>query len=169
MKRIGLLSDTHSFLDSKLFEHFAHCDEVWHAGDIGEAAVLDALEAFRPLRAVYGNIDDASIRHRLPEDLRFVCEGLSVFITHIGGYPGRYNARARALLQSDPPGLFICGHSHILKVMPDPKLGLLHINPGAAGQHGFHHVRTAMRFSVNEGKVSDVEVIEMGLRGAIAR
>ncbi len=167
--RIGLLSDTHGYLDEQVFDFFAECEEVWHAGDIGDAEVADRLEAFRPLRAVYGNIDAPELRHRFPEDLRFTVEGLDVWITHIGGYPGRYNKRVRAVMAEHPPGLFICGHSHILKVMPDKKYGLLHINPGAAGRQGFHHLRTAVRFSLREGKVTDLEVIELGKRGTVPR
>jgi len=162
--RIGLLSDTHSYLDEQLFDFFAECNEIWHAGDIGDAQVADRLEAFRPLRAVYGNIDAPGLRHRFPEDLRFSVEGLDVWITHIGGYPGRYHKRVQAAMAEHPPGLFICGHSHILKVMPDKTYGLLHINPGAAGRQGFHHMRTAVRFTVLQGKVSDLEVIELGKR-----
>lgn len=167
MKRIGLMSDTHSFLDEKIFTYFAECDEIWHAGDIGDAAVADRLEAFKPLRAVYGNIDDPALRRRFPEDDRFECEGLDVLMTHIGGYPGRYNKRIRKILAEEPPGLFICGHSHILKIMPDKKHRLIHINPGACGNHGFHQIKTIVRFKVEKGKLYDVEVIELGKRGAI--
>ena len=168
MTRIGLLSDTHGFLDEAVFDSFAGCEEVWHAGDIGAAAVADRLAAFRPLRAVYGNIDDAALRRRFPEDLRFTLEGVDVLITHIGGYPGRYNARIRRLLAADPPDLFICGHSHVLKVMPDRRHHLLHINPGACGHRGFHKMRTLVRFSLAGGKISDLQVIELGKRGALA-
>lgn len=163
--RIGLLSDTHSYLDPKVFEYFEECDEIWHAGDIGNEDVVDQLEAFRPLRAVYGNIDDHKMRLRFPEDDRFDCEGVDVWITHIGGYPGRYNVRIREAIRKNPPKLFICGHSHILKVMPDKKLGLLHINPGACGNHGFHKVRTLIRFTIETGRIKDLEVIELGYRG----
>lgn len=165
MKRIGLISDTHSTLDETVFDYFEECDEIWHAGDIGHPSVADRLAAFRPLRAVYGNIDEPALRHRFPEDLRFELEGVSVFMTHIGGYPGRYSQRVRELLRAQPPGLFICGHSHILKVMPDKKLGLLHINPGAAGYQGFHKVRTIVRFSLEAGRVSELQVVELGPRG----
>ncbi len=165
MKRIGLLSDTHSFLHPGIFDYFEACDEIWHAGDIGDASVADRLEAFRPLRAVYGNIDDAAMRRRFPEDLRFECEGADVFMTHIGGYPGRYNKRVREILRAAPPGLFICGHSHILKVMPDRELGLLHINPGAAGNEGFHRLRTIVRFTLEDGLPKDLQVVELGERG----
>lgn len=165
MKRIGLISDTHSTLDETVFDYFEECDEIWHAGDIGHPLVADRLAAFRPLRAVYGNIDEPSLRHRFPEDLRFELEGVSVFMTHIGGYPGRYSQRVRELLRAQPPGLFICGHSHILKVMPDKKLGLLHINPGAAGYQGFHKVRTIVRFSLEAGRIGELQVVELGPRG----
>ncbi|MEK7257853.1 MAG: metallophosphoesterase family protein, partial [Bacteroidota bacterium] len=148
MKKIGLLSDTHSHLDEHIFQYFQACDEIWHAGDIGSMALADRLEKFKPLRAVHGNIDDAAMRRRFPEDLRFECEGLDVFITHIGGYPGKYNLRVREILQANPPKLFICGHSHILKVMPDRQFDLLHINPGACGEEGFHKIKTVVRFDV---------------------
>ncbi len=168
MKYIGLLSDTHGFLDPTLFDHFAECDEVWHAGDIGSEEVADRLEAFKPLRAVYGNIDGQPLRRRYPETLVFELEGVKVLMTHIGGYPGRYPSRIQQMLQMHRPNLFICGHSHILKVMPDKKLGLLHINPGACGREGFHHMRTAMRFKLDNGKILQPEVIELGLRGAMS-
>lgn len=167
MKKIGLLSDTHSYLDETLLTHFKDCDEIWHAGDIGRIEVADRLEEFKPFKAVYGNIDGGPLRIRYPEHLRFDCEGLDVWMTHIGGYPGRYNQRVRADIRVNPPGLFICGHSHILKVMSDKKLGLLHLNPGACGKEGFHKIRTAMRFDIEEGKIKQLEVIELGLRGKI--
>ena len=167
MTRIGLLSDTHSFLDEKVFHYFAECDEVWHAGDFGSIEVVDRLQAFKPLRGVYGNIDGAKIRAEMPLDLRFECEGVPVFMTHIGGYPGRYDPRVRKILQADPPrdGLFISGHSHILKVMPDKTLGFLHVNPGACGNEGWHRVKTLVRFTLDAGKISDFQVIELGSRG----
>lgn len=168
MKRIGLLSDTHSFLDETIFKHFEEVDEIWHAGDIGSMEVVEALEAFKPFRAVYGNIDDANMRAAFPENLHFEIEGVPVFITHIGGYPGRYNARARQLIDEHRPQLYICGHSHILKVMPDPKRKLLHINPGACGHHGFHQMRTIIRFSLEAGNIFDLEVIELGKRGRVS-
>ena len=164
MIRIGLLSDTHSYLDAAVFEYFKDCDEVWHAGDVGDVAVLDKLEAFKPTRGVYGNIDATDVRSRLPLDLHFEVEGLSVFITHIGGYVGRYKPRVRKILDEEKPGLYICGHSHILKVMMDKKRKCLHMNPGACGKHGFHSVRTLLRFSVFAGRISDLEVIELGTR-----
>ena len=166
--RIGLLSDTHSYLDSTVFKYFEEVDEIWHAGDIGDIDVMKQLEAVKPVRAVYGNIDDTKMRHTYPEDLLFVLEGVSVFMTHIGGYPGRYNVRARHLIDEHQPKLFICGHSHILKVMPDKKRELLHINPGACGHHGFHKMRTIIRFSIEKGNIFDLEVIELGKRGAIS-
>ena len=165
--KIGLISDTHSYLDETVFEHFKDVDEIWHAGDMGVHDVMDKLEAFKPVRAVWGNIDDNPMRYRYPEHNRFDCEGLDVWITHIGGYPGRYSSRVRDMLKENPPGLFICGHSHILKVMPDKKLGLLHMNPGAAGHHGFHFMRTLLRFDIEEGRVKNLEVIELGKRGII--
>jgi hypothetical protein len=165
--KIGLLSDTHSFLDLKELKYFEDVDEIWHGGDVGDVAVLDQLEAFKPVRGVYGNIDDAAVRGRLPLNQSFVVEGLSVLITHIGGYPGRYTPRVRKLLDEKTPGLYICGHSHILKVMMDKKRGCLHMNPGASGKHGFHKMRTLLRFEVLKGRVENLEVIELGLRGAI--
>ena len=167
MKQIGLLSDTHGFLDPVILDYFNTCDEVWHAGDLGTLDLADVLAAQFEFKAVYGNIDGHEIRAVYPLDLRFNCEGLSVWITHIGGYPGRYNKRVRPLIQEDPPGLFICGHSHILKIMPDKSNHLIHINPGACGHHGFHKIRTIVRFKVDQGKLFDVEVIELGKRGAL--
>jgi putative phosphoesterase len=166
MVRIGLLSDTHSWLDPDLLPYFSECSEIWHAGDLGSLQVLEELEATgKTIRAVYGNIDGGALRSALPLDQQFEVEGLSVWITHIGGYPGRYAPRVRPLIRQNPPGLFIAGHSHILKVQYDQKLDVLHINPGACGRHGFHKVRTAIRFAVDRGEVKDLEVIELGLRG----
>ena len=159
------MSDTHGFLDEKVLKYFEACDEIWHAGDIGTVEVADKVEAFKPFRAVYGNIDGADIRRCYPLDLRFDCEGLDVLITHIGGYPNRYSKRVREMMLDNPPKLFISGHSHILKVMPDSKFDLLHINPGACGNHGFHQIKTIVRFSVDAGEVFDLEVIELGKRG----
>jgi putative phosphoesterase len=164
MKRIGLLSDTHSYLDEAVFRHFTNCDEIWHAGDIGEESVIDALEAFKPTRIVFGNIDSVAIRKRTTENLRFNCEGLDVWITHIGGRPGNYATPVRADLKANPPGLFICGHSHICMVKFEPYLRMIYMNPGAAGKHGFHQVRTLLRFEIESGKVQNVEVIELGKR-----
>ncbi|MBT8221139.1 MAG: metallophosphatase family protein [Bacteroidia bacterium] len=162
--RIGLLSDTHSYLDPQVFELFAEVDEIWHAGDVGKLSVAEELKVFKPFRCVYGNIDGQDIRLDYPRDLRWECEGMDVWMTHIGGYPGRYNQRVRSIMKSNPPGLFICGHSHILKVMFDEKHQCLHINPGAAGKSGFHRVRTMVRFSIVEGRVKDLEAIELGHR-----
>lgn len=165
MKKIGLLSDTHSYLDPSVFEYFKNVDEIWHAGDIGSMEVLEQLEAFKPTKAVYGNIDHAQLRRACPEHQRFDCEGMDIWITHIGGYPGRYDRRIRDAIRANPPDIFICGHSHILKIMPDKKLNLLHINPGACGNHGFHKMKTMVRFVIEEGRAKDMEVIELGLRG----
>ena len=165
MKRIGLLSDTHSYLDTAIFKYFEECDEIWHAGDIGDIAVVKALEKFKPFKAVYGNIDDHIVRAEFPLNERFNCEGVDVWMTHIGGYPGRYSKRVREIMAKAPPKLFICGHSHILKVMPDKKYNLLHINPGACGHHGFHKMRTITRFTLADGGIKDLEVIELGKRG----
>ena len=165
---IGLLSDTHGYLDEKIFTHFKDCDEVWHAGDIGSLALLEAMEAFKPLRAVYGNIDDKSIQARIPEDLIFNCEGLKIFVTHIGGKPPTYNPRVKKLLLQSKPGLFICGHSHMLQVRRDATLdNMLFVNPGAAGNHGFHAMKTLIRFEILDKKIRNMEVVELGKRGAI--
>jgi putative phosphoesterase len=163
--RIGLLSDTHGFLDDAVFRHFAECDEVWHAGDFGSVEILAQLQNFKPVRGVYGNIDGAQLRTELPADLFWECEGLRIYMTHIGGYPGNYDARARKELRRLQPGLFICGHSHILKVMRDSALALLHMNPGACGHQGWHLIRTILRFTVEAGKISDVVATELGPRG----
>ena len=162
MKKILLLSDTHSYIDDRILHYVTEADEVWHAGDIGDLAVTDAIEKLKPLHGVHGNIDSAKIRSCFPQDQRFVCEGVSVWITHIGGYPPKYNVNTREEIRSNPPQLFICGHSHILKVMPDKKLGVLHMNPGAAGTYGFHKVRTMLRFTVDKGNIKNLEVIELG-------
>lgn len=161
MQRIGLMSDTHGYLHSGVFDHFADVDEIWHAGDIGSVEVAEALEAFKPFHAVYGNIDGRDITSRFPEDLRFDCEGVDVWITHIGGYPGRYAPRIKPLIAANPPQLFISGHSHILKVMPDTRLHLLHINPGACGRQGWHKVKTLVRFEIENAKIEHLQVIEL--------
>lgn len=160
LKKILLLSDTHSFIDEKILKYVKKADEVWHAGDIGDLLVTDTLQKIKPLRAVYGNIDSTEARSEFPLDLRFTCEGVSVWMTHIGGYPGRYNPRIRKAIALNPPALFITGHSHILKVMPDKKLNLLHMNPGAIGTHGFHKVRTMLRFEIDGSDIKNLEVIE---------
>lgn len=166
--KIGLLSDTHGYLDPKIFGHFRDCDEVWHAGDIGTMSVVSQLEGFKPFRAVFGNIDDKVIQAHFPEDLFFSCEDLSVWITHIGGTPPRYNPAIRKKLNSKAPDIFICGHSHILRIAKDPALdNMLFINPGAAGNQGFHHIKTIVRFEVAGREVRNMEVVELGRRGAI--
>lgn len=161
MKKIGLLSDTHGYWDDKYKTHFADCDEVWHAGDIGSLSLALQFEAFKLFRAVYGNIDGADLRGSYPEFSRFTVEGVDVLMTHIGGYPGKYDPRVRTILQTKAPQLFICGHSHILKVMFDKKYNCLDINPGAAGKYGFHKVRTLLRFVLDGGNIRDLEVIEL--------
>jgi hypothetical protein len=160
MKKILLLSDTHSYIDEAILKHVKQADEVWHAGDIGDLNVTNQIKKLKPLRAVFGNIDGHEARTEFPENNRFMCEGVDVWITHIGGYPNRYDVRIRDLLRKNPPKLFICGHSHILKVMPDKKLNLLHMNPGAVGKYGFHKVRTMLRFVIEGNDIKDLEVIE---------
>ena len=162
--RVGLLSDTHGWLDPRLKEHFSACDEIWHAGDIGGLHVTDELAKWKPLRAVHGNIDDTKVRVTHPEHQRFTVDGVKVWITHIGGRPPRYNRNVIDELRSFPPTLFICGHTHLCMVKYDEKLNLLYMNSGAAGKQGFHHVRTALRFSIEAGKLKDLEVIELGKR-----
>jgi uncharacterized protein len=164
MKRIGLISDTHDYLDDAVFKHFDKCDEIWHAGDFGTASIAEQLAAFKPLRGVYGNIDGYDVRSQYPEKLHFRCEDVNVFMIHIGGYPGRYAANVKAELLENPPQLFISGHSHILKVIYDDKLKCLHMNPGAAGKHGWHKVRTLIRFVVDGSNMKQCEVIELGSR-----
>lgn len=163
MKTIGLLSDTHGFLDDAVFKHFDDCDEIWHAGDFG-ADVAEQLAAFKPLRGVYGNIDGKEIRSIYPEHLRFNCEKLDVWMTHIGGYPGKYSPLVKPEIYTKPPMLFICGHSHILKVMQDKKNNCLHINPGAAGNSGWHRIKTLIKFNVTEEKIHNLVAIEIGNR-----
>lgn len=162
--RIGLLSDTHGFLDPKVFTYFESCDEIWHAGDFGNEALVRTLQEFRPLRGVYGNIDGQAIRKELPEIAEFECAGLRVLMIHIGGYPNRYAPGVQERIKVARPGLFISGHSHILKVMYDKTHHCLHMNPGAAGKQGWQKVRTLLRFSIKEGKATDLEVIELGAR-----
>jgi len=162
--KIGLLSDTHGYLDPALFKYFDVCDEIWHAGDIGNAELADKLADFRPLRAVYGNIDGGELRKMYSEDLDFTCEGARVFMSHIGGKPPNYNKRIRPILAQIKPDIFICGHSHILRVMYDKENKLLYLNPGALGRQGFHKVKTALRFDILEGKARNMEVIELGTR-----
>jgi len=162
MKRIGILSDTHGFLDDRYGKHFASCDEVWHAGDIGSMDVAERLNALHPLRAVCGNIDGGDLRLRFPQVLRFRCESVEVLLTHVGGYPGHYNPAAHRNLLARPTDLFVCGHSHILKVMNDPALHCLCVNPGAAGISGFQQVRTLVRLLIDGHAIKDLEVIELG-------
>jgi len=162
--RIGLLADTHGFLDEALFNYFAECDEVWHAGDFGPPETLDRLKSFKPLRGVFGNIDGAEIRAELSEQLQWECEGVRVYMRHIGGYPGHYDPRAKRELAGCKPDLFISGHSHIARIMRDPELKLLHMNPGAAGVVGWHTQRTALRFAIHSRKIQNVELIELGPR-----
>lgn len=158
--KILLLSDTHSHIDDFILKHVSWADEVWHAGDIGDLKVTNTIAAMKPLRAVFGNIDDDKARLQFPLHNRFDCEGMDVWITHIGGYPGRYNPKIREELYAKPPQIFICGHSHILKVVNDKKINCLHMNPGAVGIHGFHNKRTMLRFEIVSGKISNLEVVE---------
>ncbi len=166
MTRIGILSDTHSYLDDAVFHHFKDCDELWHIGDFGSMEVVKKLEEFKPLRGVWGNIDGAAIRQIFPEKLRFMCEEVDVLMTHIGGYPGRYDKHIAEEIKNYPPKLFLSGHSHILKIIFDERLKCLHINPGAAGQQGWHKVRTLVRLTIDGAAMKNCEVIELGKRGA---
>lgn len=162
MTRIGLIADTHNYLDEQVMSHFKHCDEIWHAGDFGTIAIADRLRTVKPLRGVYGNIDGPDIRSIYPEKLRWTCEAVNIFMTHIGGYPGRYVPAIKKELTADPPKLFISGHSHICKVIFDPALQCLHMNPGAAGKQGWHSIRTIIRFAIDGSNIKDCEVIELG-------
>ena len=164
MKKILLLSDTHGHLDDRMLKYIKEADEVWHAGDIGTTAVTDSIKKHTPLRAVYGNIDGGELRKEFPETQFFKLDNLKVLMMHIGGYPGRYSSKAKEAIQKYIPDLFITGHSHILKVMYDKKNKLLHLNPGAAGKHGFHKKRTMLRFKIDQGEIKDLEVIELGDR-----
>ena len=163
--RIGLLSDTHSFLDPQILEVFKDCDEVWHGGDFGSMEVAEALLAFKPLVGVYGNIDGSPLRRLFPEHQVFEREGLRIWMTHIGGYPGKYPKAIKAGLLQHSPNFFICGHSHILKILPDEQHGLLHLNPGACGREGWHKMRTVLRFELAGGRLQNLELIELGTRG----
>jgi putative phosphoesterase len=165
MLKIGLISDTHSYLDPNVFMHFETCDEIWHIGDIGQVDVIQKLSDFKPTKAVFGNIDAQDVRELYPENMIFELEGLKILMTHIGALPPSYNPRIRELLKKHQPNLFICGHSHILRVIKDIKYNnLLYINPGAAGKHGFHKIRTIMRMDLGDGKIKNMEVIELGTR-----
>lgn len=159
--KIGLLSDTHSHFDEQIYTYLKEVDEIWHAGDIGNISVLHKLQAFKPTRAVYGNIDGTTVRAVAPENNLFQCAGLKVLMTHIAGYPGKYSARVKSLILEHKPDVVICGHSHILKVMRDPVLQHLHLNPGAMGLEGFHTIKTMLRFSISDGKPTNMEVIEL--------
>jgi len=165
--KIGLLSDTHGWIHPGLFEYFASCDEIWHAGDIGNIETADTLSAFKPLKAVYGNIDNEIVRRCYKENLIFIADEVKVWLTHIGGAPGNYDRRVRAGICENPPDIFICGHSHIAKIMYDRKAGLLYLNPGAAGYNGFHKYMTVIRFSIDGKEIHDMELIEMGERGRL--
>jgi putative phosphoesterase len=167
MKKIGILSDTHGYLDDRILHYLEDRDEIWHAGDWGTIDVADRLKKIAPIRGVYGNIDGKEVRLDYPEIIRFKCENVDVFITHIGGYPGKYSPAIKAILQASPPNLFICGHSHITKVIRDPKLNLLHINPGAAGISGFHKVRTMILLEVDGTRLQNLRLIELGNRAII--
>lgn len=164
MRKILLLSDTHGHIDENILKHVKWADEVWHAGDIGTSTVSDQIKQLKPLRAVYGNIDGVEIRQEFPCDNIFTVENAKVYITHIGGYPGKYNQRVREILTQGNFDIFICGHSHILKVMYDKKHKLLHLNPGATGNHGFHTVRTMLRFTLDRGKIENLEIVELAKR-----
>jgi len=163
--KIGLLSDTHGWIHPRLFDHFSQCDEIWHAGDIGSIEIADALAAFKPLKAVYGNIDNSIVRTAYKQHLKFMADEIKVWITHIGGTPGHYDQGVRNQIYEDPPDIFICGHSHIAKIMYDKKAALLYVNPGAAGYHGFHKFMTAIRFEIDGKNIHDMELIELGERG----
>lgn len=163
--KIGILSDTHGWLDPAVYEHFANVDEIWHAGDAGNVEVITKLEAFKPLRAVWGNCDGSEVRQATREYLNFMVDGKKVLLIHIGGYPGRYDSRARDLIREYKPDIFVCGHSHIVKVIYDKVNSMLCINPGSAGKTGIHKVMTLLRFTVDEGRIGDMEVIEFGDRG----
>ena len=162
MTRIGLISDTHGWLDENVFKYFEECNEIWHAGDFGSVEIAKRLQSFKPLKGVYGNIDGKDIKSEFPEQLVFMCEEVKVMIRHIGGYPPKYNPKTKKELLIHEPLLFISGHSHILKIMYDEKLHCLHINPGAAGRQGWQKIRTIIRFNINGDEMKDCEVIELG-------
>lgn len=167
--RIGLISDTHGYLDDRVFHHFRDCDEIWHAGDIGDPLVLKQLESFKPTRAVFGNIDGADVRSMTREHLRWECEGIHVWMTHIGGRPGNYATPVRSELRTATPGLFICGHSHICLVQKDPTLNMLYMNPGAAGKHGFHKMRTLLKVTIESATPKNLDLIELGPRVSVEK
>lgn len=162
MLKIALLSDTHNHIDPALVKYLSPCDQIWHAGDIGTITICDTLKKMKPLVAVYGNVDGQDIRKEYPKVQRFMCEGVDVLMTHIGGYPGKYNPEVRKLIAAKSPKLFICGHSHILKVIYDKQYNLLHMNPGAAGNYGAHKVKTLLRFTISGENIKDLEIVEFG-------
>lgn len=164
MRKILLLSDTHSFIDNQIIKFIKQVDEVWHVGDVGDINVTDTIQKYKPLRAVYGNIDDLKVRASFPLDNKFTVEQVTVWMTHIGGYPNRYNPRIKEKIKVTTPKLFISGHSHILKVIYDKKLNLLHLNPGAAGKNGFHKIRTMLRFEIDKENIKNLEIIELEKR-----
>ena len=163
---IGLMADTHGYLDPRVFKYFSDVDEIWHAGDFGALEISEQLRNFKPLRGVYGNIDGPEIRTIHPLDERFEYGGMDVWMTHIGGYPGRYDRRVDKLIKQDPPDLFISAHSHILRVKPDKSLGLTHLNPGAAGNEGFHVQKTMMLLTIEDGKLKRLQAVDLGERGS---
>ncbi|EMR03183.1 metallophosphoesterase family protein [Cesiribacter andamanensis] len=165
--QIGLLSDTHGHMDERILHHLQDCDEIWHAGDIGALSVTEALQQLAPLRAVWGNIDGREIRQQFPEHQHFVLEGVKIWMTHIGGTPPRFNPAIRPVLKQEKPQLFVCGHSHILRVVQDPGFEVLYLNPGAAGRHGFHKMRTLLRFRLEHGGIKDMQAIELGARARL--
>lgn len=167
MVKIGLLSDTHSYLDDAVFTYFEACDEIWHAGDVGDATIIKQLQNFKRTRGVYGNIDDAKVKHEFPEHQKFTIEQVPVWMTHIGGYPPKYHPNVKPEIFQHPPKIFISGHSHILKVMYDPKIACLHLNPGAAGNVGWHQVRTLLRFDISEDRIENLQIIELGKRSKL--
>ena len=167
MVKIGLISDSHGYIGKDAWKYLEECDEVWHAGDVGDLVTLQALENLSASRVVYGNIDGSEIRLSCPRDLLFEVEGVKVFMTHIGGYPGRYNKRVYEILRNQNPDLFICGHSHILKIIRDKNLDLIHMNPGAIGFKGFHKFRTLITFNLDQGSISEVKAIDLGPRGRL--
>ncbi len=166
--KIGLISDTHGYFDPSISKYFSSCEEIWHAGDIGEGNIIEQLMEIAPTLAVFGNIDSPEFQKLYPEDLHFEREGFKIMMSHIGGKPPSYNPRIRKIIKEKSPDIFICGHSHILRVIKDPKIeNLLYLNPGASGKQGFHQMRTLLRFELNNKKISNMEVIELGKRGAI--
>lgn len=162
MTRIGLISDTHNYLDDAVFRHFEHCDEIWHAGDFGTTVIADALKAFKPLRGVYGNIDGYDIRSEFPETMAWQSEKVKILMMHIGGYPPKYNSRSKAFIKESHPQIFVSGHSHILRIIYDNQLNCLYMNPGAAGKEGWHKIRTLVRFVIDGKDIRDCEIIELG-------